>query len=1240
MRENIKNFISFLSNEINSKGNVIEFGSYQVEGQVGYADLRPYFKNCNYVGTDIRRGVGVDVICDIHNVPFKSKKFKWVLCLETLEHVFSPLEAVKEMSLLVEDTGIFIISSVMDFPIHEHPADYWRFTPQLFYKVLENFKYKKVFFQGDSLKPHTIIGIASNRVDFDELSFPENIQNEYLHRFNPNIFENYEFPEKKESPKYFYEIDMKNQNTVYYKILKEIKPNSNILEIGCASGHVSYYLKNNLNCKVWGIEIDKAAATIAEPFLEKLIIGDIQDNKTLQHLDGKKFDYIILMDVLEHLQQSEQVLENLVKFLKDNGTLLISIPNVAHGSVVANLMEGKWDYNEIGLMDSTHVKFFTRKTIFLELEKAGYFITKIDRVIMEPWNTEFKTDWFKIPEETRKKLENTNPDIFTYQFVIKATPMNKNFQINSSDEKIDFLIKEVEQYKNLLEQKHKEINTLKNNLASIENLKLILEDMSSKLNELNEENKKLLIENNKLNEKINNLNEDKNQLNNQLIALRFQIANIENSLAWSLIRKYRKIVETIFRPNTKAGKFYLLFINALKFLRKEGFYPFLKKSFNYIKKIKNSASSNKEEVNFTEKVTPLTFQQYESPQVSIIIPVYNQSQHTFNCLKSILDNSNEIDYEVIIIDDCSTDNTEQVMSQIKGINYVKNEKNLGFLKNCNKGAQIAKGKYVLFLNNDTMVTENWLKNLLAPFNIVENCGMVGAKLVYPDGKLQEAGSIIFSDGSAWNYGKFDNPDLPEYNYVREVDYCSGACLLIKKGLFSALGNFSNEYTPAYYEDTDLAMKVRERGLKVIYQPFCKVIHFEGVSCGTDTSSGIKKYQEINKEKFYNKWKDILEKNHYPDSSYLFLAKERGIKKRILIIDHYLPEYDKDSGSLRLYSLIKIMLKNQMHVMFWPDNFAAFEPYNSHLRMHGVETFTGRHFDFEKEFSKIREHLDYIWLLRPHIAKNYIHSINNLKNSNTKVIYDTVDLHFVREKRRAEVEKNEKFYEEAKNWKNIEMFLCNSSDYVIAITDVEKETLQKEGVEKNKIHVIPNVHELVNDTPPFDAREGLMFIGGFQHPPNGDAVKWFVNEIYPIIEKKFKKIPVYIVGSNATPDIKKLANDYIKMEGYIPDVTPYFNRSKVFISPLRYGAGLKGKIGQSLAFGLPLVTTTIGAEGFNYNEDNPPFLIADDKETFADMVIKLYNNKQIWEKLSKAGKDLIKNFYSPNAIEKNLKELLK
>ena len=166
----------------------------------------------------------------------------------------------------------------------------------------------------------------------------------------------------------------------------------------------------------------------------------------------------------------------------------------------------------------------------------------------------------------------------------------------------------------------------------------------------------------------------------------------------------------------------------------------------------------------------------------------------------------DIPYEVIVVDDASTDATPDIIGKIAGLTYLRAETNAGFIASCNRGASAARGKYLLFLNNDTTVTAGWLTALHETFAFEPEAGLVGSKLVYPDGRLQEAGGIIWRDGSGWNRGKFQDPAKPEYNYLKEVDYCSAASVMIPKTLFERLGGFDSKYAPAYYEDTDLAFK--------------------------------------------------------------------------------------------------------------------------------------------------------------------------------------------------------------------------------------------------------------------------------------------------------------------------------------------------------------------------------------------------------------------------------------------------
>lgn len=243
----------------------------------------------------------------------------------------------------------------------------------------------------------------------------------------------------------------------------------------------------------------------------------------------------------------------------------------------------------------------------------------------------------------------------------------------------------------------------------------------------------------------------------------------------------------------------------------------------------------------------------ESPEVSIIIPVYNQLAYTYNCLLSLREKiSTHIQYEIIVIDDCSTDSTHTFfMSNATGIVYIRNMDNIGFLRSCNKAASQAKGRFLCFLNNDTQARDGWLENLLKTFYTDQAVGCAGSKLIFPNGLLQEAGGIIYRNGSTDRYGSLEPADLLRFNKAKEVDYCSGASLMIRSSDFRKLRGLDKQFTPAYYEDTDLCMAVKyQLGKKVVYQPLSEIIHFEKVSSEKNTVSSL---LSENKSKFIRKW---------------------------------------------------------------------------------------------------------------------------------------------------------------------------------------------------------------------------------------------------------------------------------------------------------------------------------------------------------------------------------------------------
>ena len=709
---------------------------------------------------------------------------------------------------------------------------------------------------------------------------------------------------------------------------------------------------------------------------------------------------------------------------------------------------------------------------------------------------------------------------------------------------------------------------------------------------------------------------------------------------------YQTILKKLLIIGTKMRYYYELVLAGIRVIRNEGWRSFFRKTRYWfahrpaaIKKPrydlpKFSASVSKKEAD--KLVFPMPS---EKPEVSIIIPAYNKWRYTLNCLKSIAKNTDG-DYEVVVIDDASTDETAEVLSTVKDLNLVTNKQNMGFVESCNRGARASKGKYILFLNNDTMVTRGWLPPLLEVVRR-EDVGAVGSKLVYPDGTLQEAGGLIWNDGTGWNYGRGDDPMEPEYSYIREVDYCSGASLIVKRELFEKVGGFDERFKPAYCEDTDLCFSLRKLGYKVMYQPMSVVVHFEGITCGTDISRGIKRYQEINRQKFVEKWSPVLQKYHYlPVAENAFLARDRVPGKRMLVIDHLVPTYDQDAGSESTFNILKLLSELGHKVTFIGDNLLSTQPYTTALQQNGIEVIYGPYVLSVEEYIKRHgRYFDIVILSRPHVAIKHINSVKR-NCDRAKIIYDTKDLVYIRESRRAEVENSEKVRKLAEASKKTEFYLAKNSDLTLVVSPEEKKILLKESPKLN-VEVLRHVLPVIKQPKkPFSERKDLLYVGGFNHIPNVDGVIYFVNEIFPGIKKGLPGVHLYIVGSNPPHEVSSLQSSDIIVTGFVKDMAPYFENCRVFVVPLRYGAGIKGKVIHSMIRGLPVVATPIGAEGIIEEvEEGKDMLVANTKEDFVEKVVSLYTNEKLWNVLSESPSHYVEKNYSYEASRIRLKEIL-
>jgi len=626
----------------------------------------------------------------------------------------------------------------------------------------------------------------------------------------------------------------------------------------------------------------------------------------------------------------------------------------------------------------------------------------------------------------------------------------------------------------------------------------------------------------------------------------------------------------------------------------------------------------------------------EPPLASIIIPVYNHCQATLGCLRSLAAHPPAARCEVIVVDDGSSDATSEWMPRVQGLRYHRRAANGGFIAACNDGAALARGQYLVFLNNDTFPQPGWLDALLDTFRACPDAGLAGSQLLYPDGRLQESGGVVFADGSAWSYGRFEAADDPRYAYLRRVDYCSGAALAIPRGLFESIGGFDARYAPAYYEDTDLAFAVRAAGRQAYVQPASRVVHDEGTTAGTDTGSGTKAYQVRNQGVFAAKWAQALAGQPAP-GTVPGPALLHAAQRRILVIDEAVPRPDRDSASLRQFNLLRMLRGEGAHVAFLPTGLAHAGQATAALQALGVETW---HAPFVRSVPAwLKAHaarFDVIVLTRHHVAGSFAPLLRQHAPA-ARLVFDTIDLHYLRERRGAELAGDAAGIRAAEATRQRELAAMRACDLTLVVSSEELAQLQRDAPEV-RVELLSNLHEVAGPGASYEERADLVFVGGFRHPPNVDAMLWFGREVFPLVRRQLPQVRLHCIGAEPPAEVQALAREPgIQVHGHVPDLAPYMDQVRLAVAPLRFGAGVKGKVNLSMAHGQPVVATSCAVEGMHLR-DGVDVAVADDAEGFAAAVVALYQDRERWQAQARAGLDNVRRHFSLDAARATVRRV--
>jgi len=634
----------------------------------------------------------------------------------------------------------------------------------------------------------------------------------------------------------------------------------------------------------------------------------------------------------------------------------------------------------------------------------------------------------------------------------------------------------------------------------------------------------------------------------------------------------------------------------------------------------------------------LGFPATENPVLSVLLVFYNQAHLSLLCLRTLLDNAN-VPFELIVVDNASGDRTGELLERLENVRLVRNPENLGFVKAVNQGAELATGEFLLLLNNDAFIEPGALGAAVDVLREDTSAGAVGGRIELLDGKLQEAGNIVWRDGSCAGYGRGENPKDGAFRFRREVDYCSGAFLMFRTAQFRELGGFDEAFAPAYYEESDFCLRLRRQGLRTMYEPRVRVRHYEFASTGGMNAAVA--LQEKNRALFREKHAEFLKGQPAADPAQTLHVRTSNGNPNVLLIDDAVPHASMGGGYPRCRHIVGLLSRMPLNVTFFPlhfpnDNWG--EVYRTLPENVEVLLNRGRS-GLAQLLAERAGFYDYVMVSRPTNMAFFNQVLKSLPREARQfdIVYDAEAVFAGRELLWRELQGESIDEDEKKRVISEELDLAAEASAVLTVSGAEADLFRERG--HDRVLVLGHGMEPAAEPASFDARRGLLFVGALkdEHSPNVDSLLWFVCNVLPLIEREIPELDLNVAGHTAAPSLVSIERPNIHMKGRLESLDSLYRDSRVFIAPTRFAAGIPHKVHEAAAHGVPSVVTPLLARQLGWRHERE-VLVCDSPESFAEQCLRLYRDAGLWERISAVGREAVARDCSEERFRKTLEEL--